>query len=150
MVRFFFISELVINLELEYHQKTAKNYCGACTRCIDACPTQAIVEPGVVNGSKCISYLTIELKDEIPEEFNGKMQNRVFGCDICQDVCPFNKKKAIKHEEKQFNPKPELLKMTKKEWYELTQEEFSKLFKDSAVKRTKYKGLMRNLEFLKK
>ncbi len=147
---FFFISELIIDLELDYNEEKSSNYCGECTRCIDACPTQAIVAPGSVNGSKCISYLTIELKDEIPSAFKGKMQNKVFGCDICQDVCPFNKKRAKKHSEKQFEPKPELLKMTKTEWYELSQEQFSALFKDSAVKRTKFKGLLRNLEFLKK
>ncbi len=145
---FFFISELIIDLELEYNEEIAQNHCGGCTRCVDACPTQAIVTPGQVNGSKCISYLTIELKDEIPSEFKGKMQNRVFGCDICQDVCPFNKKRAKKHNEKQFVPKPELLKMTKNDWFQLSQEQFSVLFKDSAVKRTKYKGFMRNFKFL--
>ncbi len=145
---FFFISELIIDLELEYDEEIAQNHCGECTRCIDACPTQAIVKAGIINGSKCISYLTIELKDEIPSEFKGKMQNRVFGCDICQDVCPFNKKRAAKHNENQFEPKPELLKMNRNEWYGLSQEQFSYLFKDSAVKRTKYKGLMRNLRFL--
>ncbi|NJO88843.1 MAG: tRNA epoxyqueuosine(34) reductase QueG [Chloroflexia bacterium] len=145
---FFFISELIIDLELEYDEEMTQTHCGECTRCIDACPTQAIVAPGKVDGSKCISYLTIELKDEIPPEFKGKMQNRVFGCDICQDVCPFNKKRATKHNEKQFEPKPELLKMTKNDWYELSQEQFSYLFKDSAVKRTKYEGFVRNLKFL--
>jgi len=146
---FFFISELIIDLELSYDNEITQNHCGECTRCIDSCPTQAIIQPGTVDGSNCISYLTIELKDEIPDEFKGKMQNRVFGCDICQDVCPFNKKRATMHNEKQFEPKPELLQLTKKDWYNLSQEQFSFLFKDSAVKRTKYKGLMRNLKFIK-
>lgn len=147
---FFFISELIIDLELSYDSEITQNHCGECTRCIDACPTQAIVSPGQVDGSKCISYLTIELKDEIPIEFKGKMQNRVFGCDICQDVCPFNKKRATKHTEIQFEPKPELLQLTKKDWHNLSPDQFSILFKDSAVKRAKYKGLMRNLRFLSK
>ncbi len=147
---FFFISELIVDLELEYNTKPAKNYCANCTLCIDACPTTAIVKPGIINASRCISYLTIELRDEIPEEFVGKMQNRVFGCDICMEVCPFNKKNPKPHNEKHFKASEELLNLTKEEWQNLSHEEFLKLFKNSPVKRTKYKGIKRNLEFLKR
>lgn len=147
---FFFISELIIDLELEYNTKLAKNYCSKCTLCIDACPTQAIVKPGVINASRCISYLTIELRDDIPEEFAGKMKNRVFGCDICMEVCPFNKKNLKPHNEESFKASEELLNLTKDEWQNLSHEEFLSLFKNSPVKRTKYKGIKRNIEFLKK
>lgn len=146
---FFFISELIIDLELDNENEPAKDYCGKCTRCIDACPTQAIVAPKIVDGSKCISYLTIELKDEIPPEFEGKMQNRVFGCDICQDVCPFNKK-AKQNIEPDFKPLPKLLQLSKKEWFNIDESLFTELFKNSAVKRTKYTGLKRNLRFISK
>lgn len=146
---FFFISELIIDLELDYENEPAKDYCGKCTRCIDACPTQAIVAPKIVDGSKCISYLTIELKDEIPPEFEGKMQNRVFGCDICQDVCPFNKK-AKQNTEPDFEPSNKLLQLSKKEWFNIDESLFTELFKNSAVKRTKYTGLKRNLRFISK
>jgi epoxyqueuosine reductase len=145
---FFFIGELFVDIELEYNEIPIKNYCGQCTRCIEACPTKAIVAPGIVDGSKCISYLTIELKDEIPEEFKGKMQNRVFGCDICQDVCPFNKKAQI-HSEEAFNPTVELIQLKEDEWYTINEDTFKKLFGRSAVKRTKFSGLKRNLNFLK-
>ncbi len=144
---FFFIGELIIDLDLEY-DKPMNSYCGTCTLCIDACPTQAITEPFVVDGSKCISYLTIELKDEMPEEFKGKLQNRVFGCDICQDVCPHNRK-PITHNEERFLPHPDLLNMSKEEWHEISEDIFKKVFKKSAVKRTKYKGFIRNLDFIK-
>lgn len=144
---FFFIAELILDLELEA-DGPIKDYCGTCTRCIDACPTDAIVEPYVVDGSKCISYLTIELKDAIlPTEFKGKMDNWMFGCDVCQDVCPWNRF-AKKHQEPRFNPKDKLLSLSHTDWKELTNEVFSELFKLSAVKRTKFEGLQRNIQFL--
>lgn len=146
---FFFISELIIDLELEYDDEPAREYCGECTRCIDACPTDAIIAPKIIDGSKCISYLTIELKGEIPSEFDGKMQNRAFGCDICQDVCPFNKK-AKEHQEPAFRPSAELMHLSKNEWLNLSKEQFSLLFKNSPVKRTKFEGLKRNLNFIQK
>jgi epoxyqueuosine reductase len=144
---FFFIAELILDLELQ-EDGPIKDYCGTCTRCIDACPTDAIVDPYVVDGSKCISYLTIELKDQIlPFEFKGKMDNWMFGCDICQDVCPWNRfSKPTK--ESAFNPHENLLKMSKADWEDLTEEVFRELFKNSAVKRTKFDGLKRNIGFL--
>lgn len=145
---FFFISEILVDIELEPNKEIQKNYCGQCKRCIEACPTNAIVNPGVVDGSKCISYLTIELKEEIPVEFKGKLEKRMFGCDICQDVCPFNIKRAKRHTEKQFEPSELLLNMAKEDWMNITQEKFSEVFKKSAVKRTKLKGLKRNIDFL--
>jgi epoxyqueuosine reductase len=144
---FFFIAELIIDLELEY-DGPIKDYCGTCTRCIDACPTEAIIEPYVVDGSKCISYLTIELKEEIPQEFNGKMQGWAFGCDVCQDVCPWNSFSTV-HHEPLFNDARNLLNFSESEWHEMTEETFNVIFKNSAVKRTKYKGLKRNLQFIK-
>ena len=144
---FYFIAELIIDLELE-EDGPIKDYCGTCTKCIDACPTEAIIAPYIVDGSKCISYFTIELKENIPNEVKGKMDNWAFGCDVCQDVCPWNSfSKPTK--EKHFNPNGSLLEMTKRDWYELTEETFKRTFKDSAVKRTKYKGLLRNLDFIK-
>jgi epoxyqueuosine reductase len=145
---FFFLAELIIDLELEYDIEPTADHCGSCTRCIDACPTEAIVAPYMVDGSRCISYLTIELKNEIPTEFKGKMDNWMFGCDICQDVCPWNKF-SILHNETAFAPQPELLGMNHKEWQDITQEVFQKVFKTSAVKRTKFSGLKRNIDFLK-
>ncbi len=144
---FFFIAELIVDLELEC-DGPIKDFCGTCTRCIDACPTNAIVEPYVVDGSKCISYLTIELKENIPSEFQGKMDNWTFGCDICQDVCPWNSF-SKPHHEPLFNNNNGLLNFSSSEWHEMTEETFQKVFKNSAVKRTKYKGLKRNLEFIK-
>ncbi len=146
---FFFLAELIIDLELVY-DTPMKDYCGTCTRCIDACPTEAIAPNGYwVDGSKCISYLTIELKDEmIPPQYKSKMDGWMFGCDICQDVCPWNRF-SKKHNEPQFEPHPNLLEMTKEEWYEITEDVFKALFKNSAVKRTKYEGLKRNIDFLK-
>ncbi len=144
---FFFIAELIIDIELEYDGQM-QDYCGTCTKCIDACPTEAIVEPFIVDGSKCISYLTIELKDAIPNEFKNKMDNWAFGCDVCQDVCPWNRFSAP-HHETEFNNQTGLLNLTNDEWHEITEETFSVIFKHSAVKRTKYKGLKRNLEFIK-
>ncbi len=144
---FFFIAELILDLEL-IPDGPMKDYCGTCTRCIDACPTDAIVEPYVVDGSKCISYLTIELKDHIlPTEFKGKMDNWMFGCDICQDVCPWNRF-SKPHSEPKFNPHDQLLKMSKADWQDLSQEIFRELFKNSAVKRTKISGIQRNIDFL--
>lgn len=144
---FFFIAELIIDLELE-HDGPIKDYCGTCTRCMDACPTKAIVAPYVVDGSKCISYLTIELKDSIPESFKNNMDNWAFGCDVCQDVCPWNSF-SMPHKEEQFINKHNLLGFKPAEWYEMTEDVFNTVFKGSAVKRTKYKGLKRNLEFIK-
>ncbi|OYU68316.1 MAG: tRNA epoxyqueuosine(34) reductase QueG [Cytophagaceae bacterium BCCC1] len=143
---FFFIGEIICDLELN-HDGPIKDYCGTCTACIDACPTDAISEPYVVNGSKCISYLTIELKENIPTEFKDKMENWAFGCDICQDVCPWNSF-AKPHNTPEFLPNEDLKNL--KNWEEITQEVFSKTFKNSAIKRTKYEGLMRNIDFLKK
>ena len=143
---YFFLGELIIDLELE-PDAPVKDYCGTCTACIDACPTDAIT-PYWVDGSKCISYLTIELKDEIPQEFKGKMENWAFGCDICQQVCPWNRF-SQPHNEPQFDPKDELLEMDSRQWHEITEDVFKPLFKNSPVKRTGYKGLKRNLDFLK-
>ena len=144
---YFFLAELIIDLELATDDPI-RDYCGTCTRCIDACPTEAISPQGyVMDGSKCISYLTIELKDAIPDEFKGKMEGWVFGCDICQQVCPWNRF-ATQHTEPKFEPHADLLDMSKQDWEEITEEVFRKVFKKSAVKRTKYAGLKRNLRFL--
>lgn len=145
---FYFIAELILDLELDYDTPVT-DHCGTCTACIDACPTQAIAEPYVVDGSKCISYFTIELKNEIPNEVQGQFDDWMFGCDICQDVCPWNRF-SQPHNEPLFNPKPELLSMTKKDWEEITRDVFQKVFQKSAVKRTKFEGLQRNIAFLKK
>jgi epoxyqueuosine reductase len=144
---FYFLAELIVDVELE-PDGPIKDYCGTCTKCIDACPTQAIVEPYVVDGSKCISYLTIELKENIPAEFKGKMANWAFGCDVCQDVCPWNSF-SKPHNEPLFNDTRGLLDWNEKEWQELTDETFKKVFKHSAVKRTKYSGLIRNLRYIR-
>ncbi|HXJ97612.1 MAG TPA: tRNA epoxyqueuosine(34) reductase QueG [Gelidibacter sp.] len=144
---FHFVAELIIDLDLEYDLPTT-DHCGTCTKCIDACPTQAITEPYVVDGSKCISYLTIELKNSIPSDFKGQFDDWMFGCDICQDVCPWNRFSKA-HSEPLFNPHPDLLSMTKQDWEEITEDVFSELFKKSAVKRTKFSGLKRNIAFLK-
>jgi len=144
---FFFIAELIVDIELEYDHATT-DHCGSCTACLDACPTQAIIAPYVVDGSKCISYFTIELKENIPHEMKGSFDDWAFGCDVCQDVCPWNRF-SKPHREPLFSPHPDLLTMTKKDWEEITEDTFRKVFKNSAVKRTKYSGLMRNIEFLK-
>jgi len=144
---FFFIGELILDLELEPGEKLVSNHCGNCTRCIDACPTRAIVAPYVVDARKCISYQTIELKGEPDPELKGKFKNRVFGCDICQDVCPWNLK-SEPHREPGFEPNPRLMQLTGKEWLEMDQSLFNELFRNSAVKRTKYAGLKRNLRFI--
>lgn len=143
---FYFIAELILDLELEYDHATT-DHCGSCTACIDACPTQAIEQPYVVNGSKCISYFTIELKENIPTEMRGKFDDWAFGCDICQDVCPWNRF-SKPHAEPLFNPKNDMLGFSKTDWHDMTQEVFQKTFKNSAVKRTKFEGLQRNLRFL--
>ena len=144
---FYFLAELIVDLELDY-DGIESDHCGECTACIDSCPTQAIVEPYVVDGSKCISYFTIELKENIPNEFKEKFEDWIFGCDICQDVCPWNKF-SKPHKEPLFQPTSELMKMSRDEWNEITKETFNKIFKNSAVKRTGYKGLTRNLNFIK-
>ena len=144
---FYFIAELIIDLDLEYDTPVT-DHCGSCTACIDACPTQAIVEPYKVDGSKCISYFTIELKEAIPESVKGSFDDWMFGCDVCQDVCPWNRF-SKSHSEPLFDPNPKLLDYSKKDWEEITQEIFSEVFKKSAVKRTKYTGLLRNIQFLK-
>ncbi len=144
---FYFIAELIIDLDLEYDHATT-DHCGTCTACIDACPTQAIVAPYVVDGSKCISYFTIELKENIPQEMKGKFEDWAFGCDVCQDVCPWNKF-SKQHSEPLFNAAHEILSYTKKDWEEITEETFKAVFKNSPLKRAKFAGLKRNIEFLK-
>ena len=143
---FFFIAELILDLNLEA-DGPIKDYCGSCTRCIDACPTEAIVEPHVVNGSKCISYFTIELKDQIPASWKGKFDDWMFGCDVCQTVCPWNRF-SKQHQEPAFNPDAEMIGMKKADWQELTEETFHRVFGKSAVKRTGFLGLKRNIEFI--
>ncbi len=143
---FFFVAELILDVELIPDSPTG-DFCGTCTRCIDACPTDAIVSPYIVDGSKCISYFTIELKDAIPESEKGKFQNWMFGCDICQDVCPWNRF-SKPHNHAEFVPKEELLSKSKSEWEEITEDVFRELFRRSAVKRTKFEGLKRNIRFL--
>jgi len=145
---YFFLAELILDLELE-PDGPVKDYCGTCTACIDACPTDAIVKPYVVDGSRCISYFTIELKDEIiPKEMKGRFDNWMFGCDICQQVCPWNRF-SQPHREPDFEPSTQLLSRTNREWQEISEEVFNNLFKNSPVKRTKFKGLKRNISFLK-
>ncbi len=145
---YFFLSELILDLELIYDHPI-KDYCGTCTRCIDACPTGAISPQGyLLDGSKCISYLTIELREAIPETFSGQFENWMFGCDICQEVCPWNRF-STPHQEQAFEPHPDLLGMTRSEWLDLSEEVFQKVFRRSAVKRAKYSGLKRNIDFLK-
>lgn len=143
---FFFLAEWITDLELEADPPIG-DHCGTCTRCIDACPTDALFTPYQIDAQRCISYLTIELKEAIPSEFSGKMENWIFGCDICQDVCPWNLKFAISHQEPRFEAHPELKTFSDKEWLELTEEVFKRVFKKSAVKRTKFFGLKRNIEF---
>ena len=143
---FYFIAELIIDLDLDYDNSTT-DHCGTCTACINACPTEAIVAPYVVDGSKCISYFTIELKENIPFEMKGKFEDWAFGCDICQDVCPWNKFSKA-HNEPLFNPNPELLSMSKKDWKEITEETFRAVSKNSPLKRTKFQGIKRNIDFL--
>ena len=147
---FYFIATLITDLELEYDDPFAKDYCGTCTRCIDACPTNAILPGKVVDGSKCISYFTIELKDMlIPGEMKGKFDNWMFGCDTCQDVCPWNRF-SKPTTEINFTPIPEILNLSTKEWENMSEENFKRNFRDSPLSRTKFKGIQRNLKFLKK
>jgi epoxyqueuosine reductase len=146
---YFFLAELILDLELAYDHPFTTNHCGSCTKCIDACPTQAILPNNTIDGSKCISYFTIELKDEIPSTMKGKFEDWMFGCDICQDVCPWNRFSKPTTEEK-LKPQFNLLKINKQDWEEITSETFNLIFKKSAVKRTKYAGLIRNISFLKK
>jgi len=144
---FFFLAEIICDVEFDY-DGPIKDYCGTCTACVDACPTEALNTPYQIDASKCISYLTIELKDAlIPETFAGKMDNWIFGCDICQTVCPWNRF-SKQHEEQRFNPKQALLGMTNNDWREITEDVFKELFGKSAVKRTKYLGLERNIKFV--
>lgn len=146
MGSFFFLAEIILDVELEY-DGPIKDYCGTCSKCMDACPTDAIPKPYVVDGSKCISYLTIELRNEMPPAFKGKMEGWAFGCDICQDVCPWNRF-AKPHQEVDFAPHDQL-DMPASEWHDMSEELFREIFKGSPVKRTKYGGLKRNLNFLK-
>jgi len=143
---FFFLAELIIDLEVTIDPPTG-DYCGTCTACIDACPTDAITSPQVVDSNRCISYLTIELRDSIPREFSDKMNDWMFGCDICQDVCPWNRFSSP-HQESEFEPHPELKQMKKADWEDLSEKTFSRIFRKSAVKRTKYTGLKRTIRFL--
>jgi epoxyqueuosine reductase len=146
---FFFIASLITDLVLTPDEAIAKDYCGTCTKCIDACPTEAILPNKVVNGSKCISYFTIELKDAlIPNSMQGKFNNWLFGCDVCQDVCPWNRF-STPHKTEELKPIPEILNYSTKDWEELTQEKFKIVFAQSPLKRTKYEGIMRNLNFIK-
>lgn len=147
---FFFIATLIVDLELEYDDPVAKDYCGSCTRCVNECPTEAILPDKVIDGSKCISYFTIELKDTlIPETMKGKFDNWMFGCDVCQDVCPWNRF-SKSNNEINFSPLPEILNFTKNDWEELTEEKFKIIFKNSPIKRTKFTGIKRNLKFIAK
>ena len=145
---FYFIAELIVDLELDYDTPTT-DHCGSCTACLDACPTDAIVAPYVVDGSKCISYFTIELKDNLPQEMKGKFDDWMFGCDVCQDVCPWNRF-SKPHNEPLFQTNSDILNFSKSDWEEITVDTFQKVFKNSAEKRTKYEGLLLTINFLKK
>jgi epoxyqueuosine reductase len=145
---FYFIATLITDLVLDCDDPFAKDYCGSCRRCIDACPTDAIQENKVIDGSRCISYFTIELKEQlIPDEMKGKFQDWMFGCDICQDVCPWNRF-AVARREEAFKPIPEILNFTTGNWEALTEEKFKEIFQHSPIKRSKYEGIRRNLKFL--
>lgn len=146
---YFFLAEIITDLEFEYDPPFSTDHCGSCTRCIDACPTEAILPQNTIDASKCISYFTIELKDEIPVAFKNKFEDWAFGCDICQDVCPWNRFSRPNTEEK-FQPDPRLLSYSKSEWEEITEDIFREIFKRSAIKRTKFMGFQRNIRFLKK
>lgn len=148
MGSFFFLAEIILDVDMDY-DSPMRDHCGTCTKCMDACPTDAIPKPYVVDGSKCISYLTIELKEAIPPSFQGQFEDWVFGCDICQDVCPWNRF-AEPHKEPEFAPHPDLQEMTREDWKELTEEVFREIFRKSAVKRTKFNGLRRNIDFASK
>lgn len=146
---FFFLAEIILDLALNYDTPFKTDHCGTCTKCIDACPTQAILPNNTVDGSKCISYFTIELKEEIPAQYKDSFDNWAFGCDICQDVCPWNRF-SLPHKEERFKPDERLLQFNKKDWEEITEDVFKEIFKRSAVKRTKFTGFQRNILFLKK
>jgi epoxyqueuosine reductase len=145
---YFFLAELILDVELDYDNPFVTDHCGSCTKCIDACPTAAILPNNTIDASKCISYFTIELKDELPQTMKGKFDDWIFGCDICQDVCPWNRF-SKSHSEPRFRPHPDLMEMTKNDWEEISEDIFRKIFKKSAVKRTKYTGIVRNIAFLK-
>lgn len=144
---FFFLSELILDLELDSDLPLPTDHCGTCTKCIDSCPTEAILPGRTVDGSKCISYFTIELKEEIPSEMSGKFNDWVFGCDICQDVCPWNRF-SIPHNEEKFHPNEEIINFSKSDWEEITEDVFKKIFQKSPVKRTKFEGFKRNIRFI--
>jgi epoxyqueuosine reductase len=146
---FFFLVELILDIELAYDYPFVTDHCGKCTKCVDACPTEAILSNNIIDAGKCISYFTIELKDELPSEMKGKFEDWMFGCDICQDVCPWNRF-SKPHSEEKFKPHPDLLTMKKNDWEEITEDVFKNIFKKSAVKRTKFSGLTRNIQFLEK
>lgn len=146
---FFFLAEIIVDVDFIYDDEFITDHCGTCTACVDACPTDAILLNNTIDGSKCISYFTIELKDSLPTEYKNKFENWMFGCDVCQDVCPWNRF-SIPHQEPRFTANDKILKMNRKEWKELTKDVFDELFKKSAVKRTKYEGLKRNIDFLLK
>lgn len=146
---FFFLAEIVLDIELSYDNPLKTDHCGTCTKCIDACPTEAILPGKTLDASRCISYFTIELRDEIPTTMKGKFENWIFGCDICQDVCPWNRF-SIPHQESDFLPTGELLTLKKEDWHQLNEETFKRIFSGSAVKRTKFLGLQRNISFLQK
>jgi len=145
---FFFLAEIILDVDFEHDTPFQTDHCGTCTKCMDACPTEAILSDKMINASKCISYLTIELRDELPAGMRGKFQDWMFGCDICQDVCPWNKF-SLPHQEPFFSPHPDLLLMTRQDWEEITEAVFRDIFKKSAVKRTKYSGLKRNIDFIR-
>ena len=145
---FFFLAELILDLDLAYDNVIETDHCGKCTRCIDACPTEAILPNRVVNGSKCISYFTIELKDQIPNEMKGKFEDWIFGCDVCQEVCPWNRF-SLPTKQERFIGNEKINQFSKQEWHEITEDVFREVFKKSPVKRTKYAGLLRNIEFVK-
>lgn len=146
---FFFLAEIILDITLNYDAPFKTDHCGTCTKCIDACPTQAILPNNTVDGSKCISYFTIELKEEIPTQYKDSFDNWAFGCDICQDVCPWNRF-SMPHKEPRFKPDERLLQFDKNDWEEITEDVFKEIFKRSAVKRTKFTGFQRNILFLKK
>jgi epoxyqueuosine reductase len=147
---YFFIATLITDLEMKYDDPFARDYCGTCRKCIDACPTEAILQGKTIDGSKCISYFTIELKDAlIPDKYQGKFDNWIFGCDICQDVCPWNRF-STPHKNSLFNPIPGILNFTTQDWEEMSEESFNNTFQHSPLKRAKFRGIQRNIAFLKK
>ncbi len=146
---FFFLAEIILDMEFSYDSPFKSDHCGTCTRCVDACPTQAILPDNTVDGSKCISYFTIELKEEIPAQYKGSFEDWAFGCDICQDICPWNRF-SEPHREEKFHPDKRLLQFEKDDWEEITEDVFKEIFKRSAVKRAKFSGFQRNIDFLKK